>query len=69
MTTEFVVSDATCGHCKQTIESTVLALEGVDAATLDLESKRLTVAHDGEVEPSVLATAIESVGYTPEAVA
>ena len=67
MTTEFVVSDATCGHCKQTIESTILAIEGVDAATLDIESKRLTVEHDGEVGQSVLTTAIEAAGYTPEA--
>lgn len=66
MTTEFLVSDATCGHCKQTIESTVLALEGVDAASLDIESKRLTVEHGGEVEQSVLVTAIEAAGYTPE---
>ncbi len=41
MTFEFRIPDATCGHCKQTIEATVSAIEGVGGASLNLESKTL----------------------------
>ena len=68
MSTEMIVADATCGHCKQTIETTVLALDGVDNATLDLDSKRLTVEHGAPLDPTVLTGAIEEAGYTPELV-
>lgn len=68
MSTELVVQDATCGHCKQTIESTVLELEGVDSANLDINTKRLLVQHSEGVTPGQLTSAIEGAGYTPEVV-
>lgn len=66
MTTEFLVPDATCGHCKKTIEGTVTALDGVTAADLDLESKTLKVEHNDGVEPEALAGAITAAGYSPK---
>lgn len=36
MTTELRVPDASCGHCKATIEGAVSALDGVSGAELDL---------------------------------
>lgn len=69
MTTEIRVPDATCGHCKQTIESTVSAIDGVGAADLDLESKRLKIDHDDTVTTDSLVGAITSAGYSPEVVA
>ena len=68
MTTEFKVPDATCGHCKQTIESAVSALDGVDSVVLDLETKGLRVEHGHSVDKSDLASTIEAAGYTPETV-
>lgn len=67
MTTEFRVLDATCGHCKQTIESTVSAIDGVTAANLDLENKILTVEHDETVGTDALAGAVSGAGYSLEA--
>lgn len=69
MTTELRVPDATCGHCKQTIESTVSAIQGVGAAVLDLESKTLKVDHDETVTSDSLVGAVAAAGYSPEALA
>lgn len=68
MTTQLRVPDATCGHCKGTIESAVSGLPGVEAANLDLDSKLLSVTHDETVEQAQLTTVIADAGYSPEAV-
>ena len=69
MTTELKVPDATCGHCKSTIEGAVSALRGVQAAELDLASKVLRVTHDDSSAPDDVAQAVAEAGYSPEAVA
>jgi copper chaperone len=66
MTTEFRVPDATCGHCKQTIEGTVSAIDGVTAAELDLESKTLKIEHTEAVKTDALAGAVSAAGYSPD---
>ncbi len=69
MTTEFQVSDATCGHCKSTIEGALSALGGVGDALLDLETKRLTIEHGEGVGTEQLRKAIADAGYTAQDVA
>jgi copper chaperone len=69
MTTKLRVQDATCGHCKATIEGAVSRVEGVQTADLDLDSKVLSVGHDDTLDPDELARAVSGAGYTPEAVA
>jgi copper chaperone len=66
MTTRIRVADATCGHCKQTVESAVTGVAGVTAAELDLDSKVLVVRHDGSASADDLAAAVTGAGYTPE---
>lgn len=66
MTTKLRVPDATCGHCKQTIEGLVSGLDGVRLVHLNLESKTLSVEHDGTVRPDALTDVISAAGYTPE---
>lgn len=66
MTTEFLVPDATCGHCKQTIEGTVAAIDGVTAAELDLQSKTLKIEHEDTVQADALVSAVSAAGYSPE---
>ena len=68
MTTQFRVPDATCGHCKGTIESAVSGLPGVEAVNLDLDSKLLSVTHDETVEERQLSAVIAEAGYSPESV-
>ena len=69
MTTRFKVADATCGHCKSTIESAVSELEEVTGVDLDLGSKLVTVVHGDGVTADRLSAAITQAGYTPEPVA
>lgn len=64
--TEFRVTDATCGHCKATIEQAISGVEGVRAVELDLESKLLRVQHDDSVDHAELTAAISVAGYTAE---
>lgn len=68
MTTQLRVPDATCGHCKGAIESAVSGVPGVESANLDLDSKLLSVSHDGTVAEDRLSAAIADAGYSPEAV-
>lgn len=67
MTTKFRVEDATCGHCKATIEGAVSSLRGVDGAELDLDSKVLSVEHDTGTSAEEIASTIEAAGYSPQA--
>ena len=69
MTTRFQISDATCGHCKATVESAVSSLPDVSGAELDLETKQLTVEHGASVDADKLSSVITEAGYTPEPVA
>lgn len=66
MTTRIRVADATCGHCKQTVEGAVTGVDGVTGADLDLGSKVLVVEHDDSATTAALTGAIEAAGYTPE---
>jgi copper chaperone len=65
---QFQVPDATCGHCKSTIESAISELDDVTRAELDLSSKRLTIEHGNAVGGGEVKAAIENAGYTAEPV-
>ena len=67
MTTQFSIPDASCEHCKMTIERVVDGLDGVSSVELDLESKQLRVEHADVVTTNTIATAITDVGYAVEA--
>ncbi len=67
MNTILRVPDASCGHCKETIEGAVSSLAGVRAAELDLDSKELRVEHDDVASESLFASVV-GAGYTPEEV-
>lgn len=66
MTTELRVADATCGHCKATIEGAAARVAGVRTAELDLDTKVLNVSHDDSLDVEALTGAITEAGYTPE---
>ncbi len=66
MTSEFLVPDASCGHCKATIEQAVSSVAGVHSVELDIDSKRLRVDHDAAITSDVVVGAVEAAGYTPQ---
>ena len=52
-----------CGHCRNAIEGAVGQLDGVDAVTVDIESKRVTVRYAAVVGQETVVAAIEDAGY------
>ncbi|MEW1920656.1 heavy-metal-associated domain-containing protein [Pseudarthrobacter oxydans] len=61
----FAVEGLTCGHCVQTVEKAVSALDGVESASVDLAAgsrSGLTVA--GSVSDAAVRQAVTSAGYS-----
>lgn len=67
MTVRFQVPEMSCGHCKQTIESAVQAVTGVNSVVVSLEDKLVTVDYDAQLDDKVIETAIVEAGYAVEA--
>ena len=58
------IEGMTCAACSGRVERSLSALEGVDAATVNLVTERATVAYDpGRVTPAALAETVERAGY------
>ncbi len=61
---EFSVPAVHCGACIQTIESNLSKLAGVEAARVNLSTRRVSVRWRGEALPPVVAT-LARLGYAP----
>jgi copper chaperone len=51
-----------CGHCKAAVERELAAVEGVDSAVADLDTKRVVVRGE-RLADERLRAAIEEAGY------
>lgn len=57
-------TSAICGSCKVRIEKTLKAIDGVDEAILNLNTKVVKVKYNPEkVSPGIVRNAISEVGY------
>lgn len=62
---EFAVEGLTCGHCVQTVEKAVSALEGVKSASVDLvPGGRSRLIVGGKADGSAVREAVTAAGYT-----
>jgi Cu2+-exporting ATPase len=61
---ELSVPQVHCGACISTVENGLTKLDGVEAARVNLSSKRVTVRWQGEEVPPLVAT-LAKLGYTP----
>ena len=62
---EFAVEGLTCGHCVQTVQKAVSALEGVESASVDLvPGGRSRLIVGGKADSSAVREAVSSAGYT-----
>ena len=58
------VKGMTCGHCKMSVEGALKELEGVSAATVDLDSGNVEVKYDeAKVSLENMKEAVEDQGY------
>lgn len=57
------VEGMTCGHCKQTVEGALQALDGVTSAEVDLDARTVAVRYDAPVTRATVVGAIEAQGY------
>ncbi|CUH95750.1 hypothetical protein P22_1830 [Propionispora sp. 2/2-37] len=59
------VKGMSCAHCKAVVERAVLALPGIIAAQVDLDTQKLSVAYDNEkITLAEITTAVGEEGYT-----
>ena len=61
-TLTYTVSGMSCGHCKAAVTEEISALEGVDAVSVDLDTRRVEVTGAG-LDDSAIRAAIEEAGY------
>lgn len=60
---ELTLPDMTCGHCKATVEKTVLALDGQAELRFDLPQQR--VAIQTRASEAAVRAALTEEGYPP----
>lgn len=57
------VDGMTCGGCANGVKNALLAVAGVQAVSVDLASKAVTVDYQGEAQVAAWQQAIESAGF------
>ena len=64
METKFTVPEISCGHCKETIESTVKNIESVVSVAVDIEQKSVAVKSTSDLNLSLVSEMLDEQGYT-----
>ena len=64
METIFTVPEISCGHCKETIESTINSLENVETVNVDIDQKSVEVKSSSDLDLSLVSNMLDEQGYT-----
>tara|TARA_B100000963_G_scaffold337211_1_gene332990 strand:+ start:193 stop:450 length:258 start_codon:yes stop_codon:yes gene_type:complete len=64
METKFTVPEISCGHCKETIESTINSLENVETVNVDIDQKSVEVKSSSDLDLSLVSNMLDEQGYT-----
>ena len=64
METKFTVPEISCGHCKETIESTINSLKNVEAVNVDIDQKSVEVKSSSDLDLSLVSDLLDEQGYT-----
>jgi len=59
---EFMVEDMNCEHCRKTISAALTSVEGITEFAVDLDKKSVSIA--GSVQPETVVAAIRGAGYS-----
>lgn len=58
-----IVEGMSCGHCSARVEKALMALEGVAKASVNLDTKEVTVELSGDLSVDDLTDVVEDAGY------
>ena len=64
METKFTVPEISCGHCKETIESTINSLESVEDVQVNINEKSVHVKSSYDLDLSLVSNMLDEQGYT-----
>ena len=64
MNVEFTVSEISCGHCKDTIESTLNNVESIESVSVDIEKKSVEVISSSDLDMMNVSQLLDEQGYT-----
>ena len=62
-TSTFQVQGMSCGHCVNSVQSEVSAIDGVTAVDVDLATGQVTVTSDTPIDAVAVTAAVEEAGY------
>ena len=60
----FTVPEISCGHCKDTIESTLNNVESIESVSVDIEKKSVKVISSSDLDMMNVSQLLDEQGYT-----
>ena len=57
------VTGMSCGHCADAVRAEITKLPGVNSVDVDVESGKVQLVSDSELQLAALRTAVEEAGY------
>jgi len=64
MNVVFTVPEISCGHCKDTIESTLNNVESIESVSVDIEKKSVEVISSSDLDMMNVSELLDEQGYT-----
>ena len=64
MEIKFTVPEISCGHCKETIESTINSLDNVETTIVDISQRSVNVKSSSDLDLSLVSDMLDAQGYT-----
>ena len=64
MNVVFTVPEISCGHCKDTIESTLNNVESIESVSVDIEKKSVEVVSSSNLDMMNVSQLLDEQGYT-----
>ena len=64
MNVVFTVPEISCGHCKDTIESTLNNIESIESVSVDIEKKSVEVFSSSDLDMINISQLLDEQGYT-----
>ena len=64
MNVVFTVPEISCGHCKNTIESTLNNVESIESVSVDIEKKSVEIISSSDLDMMNVSQLLDDQGYT-----